>query len=515
MALIGGVIKKAIDFSGLISSEPDPCKAQKAVLTKLLKKAALTAFGMKYKFTEILESSDPVSAFQQSVPVYDYDAMYQEWWQYLLAGHQNVTWPGGQKYFALSSGTTSDKKYIPITDEMVDSIKSAGLQQVLSLKNFELPSDFFEKQILMLGSSTNLIQQTDHQEGEISGISAANIPGWFGPFYKPGTEIAAIENWDEKVQRIAEEAPKWDIGSISGIPSWVELMLKKIIEHNNLSTIHDIWPNLYVYTSGGVAFEPYRKSMEKLLGRPLFYIDTYLASEGYIATQKRPDTTSMALITDNGIFFEFVPFIEDHIDENGRVKQEAPVLTLEQAEVDTEYVLLISTVSGTWRYMIGDTVIITDKERSEIRISGRTKHYLNVVGEQLSVQKMNMGIQKLEQELNIEIKEFIAATIYEEEEYRMRWMIGTDREIDAEAAARVLDTELCNNNKNYNVARSKALKDVRVEVVPVEQFYHWSETFKKMGGQVKIPRVMKEQDFNEFRQFVLQPASTALKSDVK
>ncbi len=504
MALLGGVIKKAINFNGFISRETNPYKAQKTVLLQLLKKAKFTAIGLKYKFSDILESADPVKAFQQNVPVYDYDAIYDEWWHYLLQGHQNITWPGGQKYFALSSGTTSNKKSIPVTGDMLNAIKKSGIQQIMSLKNFDLPTDFFEKDILMLGSTTNLIEAIDHSEGEISGISAANIPAWFNKFYKPGPEIASISNWDEKVKRISEEAPGWDIGSISGIPSWVELMLKEIIAHNNLNTIHDIWPNLHVYTSGGVAFEPYRKSMEKLLARPLIYMDTYLASEGYLATQKRPDTNAMALIVNNGIFFEFVPFVEDNIDEEGRVKPGVPVLTLEQAAENTEYVLLISTVSGAWRYMIGDTVIITDKKRSEIQISGRTKHYLNVVGEQLSVQKMNRGIQKLEHHFDIEIKEFVAATVFENEEFKMKWVIGTDKEIDTTKAAEVIDTELCDNNKNYAVARTKALKGVDVEAVPVEQFYNWSEEYKKLGGQAKIPRVMKEDAFNEFRNYVLQ-----------
>ncbi|GEO10879.1 GH3 family domain-containing protein [Segetibacter aerophilus] len=504
MALLGGVIKKAIDFNGLISREVKPGKAQKAVLLQLLKKAKLTAFGMHYHFNEILESADPIRAFQEKVPVHDYDGMYDQWWHYLLKGHQNITWPGGQKYFALSSGTTSNKKYIPVTSDMVSAIKKSGMQQVLSLKNFDLPTDFFEKQILMLGSSTSLIQEIDHFEGEISGISAANIPGWFSKFYKPGAEIASIENWDEKVKRIAEEAPGWDIGSISGIPSWVELMLKEIISHNNLNTIHDIWPNLHVYTSGGVAFEPYRKSMEKLLARPLIYIDTYLASEGYLATQKRPNTNSMALIVDNGIFFEFVPFLEENIDDEGRVKQDAEVLTLQQAQENVEYVLLISTVSGTWRYMIGDTVIITDKKRSEIQISGRTKHYLNVVGEQLSVQKMNMAIEKIEDVFDTEIKEFVASTVFENDEYKMKFVIGTDKEINTAEASEIIDAELSENNKNYKVARTKALKGVEVEAVPVEHFYSWSEEFKKLGGQAKIPRVMKEQDFIEFREYVQQ-----------
>jgi hypothetical protein len=504
MAVLGGVIKKAIDFNAFISREPNANKAQKAVLLQLLKKAKLTAFGLKYKFSQILESPDPITAFQESVPVYDYDAMYEEWWNYLLKGHQNVTWPGGQKYFALSSGTTSNKKYIPVTRDMIDAIKKAGMQQVLSLKNFDLPTDFFEKQILMLGSSTSLIEQEDHFEGEISGISAANIPGWFSKFYKPGSEIASIENWDEKVKRIAEEAPGWDIGSISGIPSWVELMLKEIITYNNLNNIHEIWPNLHVYTSGGVAFEPYRKSLEKLLGRPLIYIDTYLASEGYLATQKRPDTNAMSLIVNNGVFFEFVPFLEENIDDDGRVKPGVKVLTLEQAAENTEYVLLISTVSGAWRYMIGDTVIITDKKRSEIQISGRTKHYLNVVGEQLSVQKMNMAIGKLENTFDIEVKEFTASTIFKDEQFIMKFIIGTDKEIDTVKAAEIIDTELADNNKNYAVARTKALKGVEVEAIPVEHFYSWSEEYKKLGGQAKIPRVMKEDDFKEFRDYVIE-----------
>lgn len=504
MALLGGVIKKAIDFNGIISREPNPYKAQKTVLLQLLKKARLTAFGLKYQFNEILNSEDLVKAFQERVPVYDYDTLYAEWWHYLLEGHQNVTWPGGQQYFALSSGTTSNKKYIPVTGDMINAIRKSGIQQVLSLKNFDLPNDFFEKDILMLGSTTSLIEEVDHFEGEISGISAANIPAWFSKFYKPGAEIAAIENWDEKVRRIAEEAPKWDVGSISGIPSWVELMLKEVIAHNKLNNIHEIWPNLHVYTSGGVAFEPYRNSFEKLLARPLIYIDTYLASEGYLATQKRPDTNSMALIVNNGVFFEFVPFEDENIDEDGRVKHGAPVLTLEQAEEGKEYVLLISTVSGAWRYMIGDTVIITDKKRSEIRISGRTKHYLNVVGEQLSIQKMNMAIEKLEHDFDIEVKEFTASTVFEQEEYKMKWIIGTDKEIDVRRAAEIIDAELCANNKNYAVARTKALKVVEVEAVPVEQFYSWSEEFKKLGGQAKIPRVMKEEEFKEFREWVMQ-----------
>ncbi len=502
MAVIGELIKKAIDVYGFITSEPDPAKAQRDVLQNLLTKARLTAFGKKHNFSKILISDNVVQAFQQAVPVHDYDKLHADWWHYLLEGHQNVTWPGGQSYFALSSGTTSTSKAIPVTDDMLDSIRQSGIQQVMSLKNFDLPADFFTKQIMMLGSSVSLIEKDDHQEGEISGISAANIPAWFRGYYKPGIEIASITDWDERVRRIAEEAPNWDIGSLSGIPSWVELMLKEVIAHNGLNTIHDIWPNLQVYTSGGVAFEPYRKSFDALLARPLTYIDTYLASEGYLATQKRPDTSSMALILDNGIFFEFVPFVDENMDEAGRVRPDATVLSLEQAEENVDYVLLISTVSGAWRYMIGDTVMITDKQRSEIKITGRTKHFLNVVGEQLSVHQMNQAMQQMQQRFDIDIKEFVVSAIRKNGEYINKWFIGADRLVDGPEMAAALDEELRETNKNYNVARSKSLKGVEAEVIPVEQFYRWSEEYKKLGGQTKIPRVMKEDDFLEFEQYV-------------
>jgi hypothetical protein len=502
MAVIGELIRKAIDVYGFVTSEPNPAKAQHEVLKDLLTKARLTAFGKKYHFSDILASDDLIRSFQQEVPTHDYDKMYGDWWHYLLEGHQNVTWPGGQHYFALSSGTTSDSKAIPVTDDMLDSIRKSGIQQVTSLKNFDLPADFFEKQIMMLGSSVSLIEKDDHQEGEISGISAANIPTWFRGYYKPGVEIASITNWDERVHMIAKEAPNWDIGSLSGIPSWIELMLKEVISYNRLSTIHDIWPNLQVYTSGGVAFEPYRKSLETLLARPLTYIDTYLTSEGYLATQKRPDTSSMALIIDNGIFFEFVPFIPENMDEEGRVKQSVRVLSLEEAEEDVEYVLLITTVSGTWRYMIGDTVTITDKQRSEIKITGRTKHFLNVVGEQLSVYQMNQAIQKMQSQFDLEIKEFVVAAVRKDGEYINKWFVGANKIVDGGEFAAALDTELRATNKNYNVARSKSVKGVEAEVIPVEQFYRWSEEFKKLGGQAKIPRVMKEEDLLEFDQYV-------------
>lgn len=503
MSVIGELIKKAIDVTGFIKGDAKPIEEQEIVLKYLLEKAQLTAFGKNYKFKELLQQPSVVLAFQQNVPVHDYDKMFNDWWHYLLKGHQNVTWPGGQHYFALSSGTTSNSKYIPVTDDMLDAIKKAGIQQVLSLKNFDLPGEFFEKQIMMLGSSTQLIQKDDHEEGEISGISASNIPVWFKGFYKPGEEIASIKDWDQKLQRIVEEAPKWDIGSLSGIPSWVQMMLKAIIKHHHLKNIHDIWPNLQVYTTGGVAFEPYLASFEKLLARPIIYIDTYLASEGFLAMQRRPDTSSMTLNTDNGVFFEFVPFVDENIDDNGCVKQNAEILSFANAQENENYVLLISTVSGAWRYMIGDTVMITNKQLAEIKITGRTKHYLNVVGSQLSVYQMNKAIEELAIAFQIDIKEFVVSAIHKGDDYIHKWLLGTNKGLNnLEEIAVKLDELLKNSNKNYAVARSKALKGVEVEIFSVDKFYKWSEEKKNLGGQAKIPRVLKEQEFLEFEDYL-------------
>ncbi|WP_283641596.1 GH3 family domain-containing protein, partial [Mesonia mobilis] len=333
MAIIGSLIKGAIDVAGNFVSHSKHIENQQKVLKNLLEKAKDTAFGKYYGFQQILEADDIAKAFQEKVPYFDYHQMQEQWWYKLHEGLEDITWPGNPSYYALSSGTTGKtSKRIPVTDEMIESIRNAGIKQVTALSNFDMPSDFFEKEIMMLGSSTNLQERDGHLEGEISGISASNIPFWFQGYYKPGKEIAQIDDWDERVKHIAENAKNWDIGALSGIPSWMELMLKEVIDYHNVKNIHEVWPNLQVYTSGGVAFEPYEKSFQALMGKPITVIDTYLASEGFLACQMRPETSSMELVTDNGVYFEFVPFEPDYINPDGSLKQDAPVKTLAEVE---------------------------------------------------------------------------------------------------------------------------------------------------------------------------------------
>jgi hypothetical protein len=504
MAIIGELIKRGIELSHTIKSDPDPVTAQKEVLTGLLQKARDTAFGRAHDFKGILAKIDLHEAFASHVPYYDYDRIYNEWWKDVYAGKENITWPGKPGYFALSSGTTSNTKYIPVTDDMLTSIRNAGVRQVLGLAEFDLPAPFFQKEVLMLGSSTNLKEVNGHLEGEISGISAYNLPFWFKGFYRPGPEISAIEDWDERVEQIASKAPEWDIGGISGIPSWIELMLKRVMEHNKAGNIHELWPNLQVYTSGGVAFDPYRKSFDEIFGRPVIIVDTYLASEGYLATQVRPGTDAMALMTNNGIFFEFVPLDPDNIREDGTLSEKARALTIDQVEEEKDYIVIISTVAGAWRYMIGDTIKFTDLEKAEIKITGRTKSFLNVVGSQLSEFQMIRAIEQLEAKHGLDIPEFTVSAVKNGGDYGHRWYLGCRemKPLDEKEMARQLDGILQENNKNYKVARTKALKRVEVNLVSASLFYDWAEATRKKGGQTKVPKVMREEQFSEWEEFL-------------
>jgi len=505
MAIIGNIIKGVIEARDALSKENSPVEEQRKTLQTLLYKAKDTQFGKQYNFASILKSDNIQKAFSEALPYHDYKKITDEWWSKTIKGEANVAWPGSPDFFALSSGTTGKKsKRIPVTKDMLDSITRAGRQQVFAMSNFDMPADFFEKEIMMLGSSTNLQERDGKKEGEISGISASNIPFWFKKYYKPGDQIAKIDDWDERVLSIAKNAKNWDIGALSGIPSWMELMLKKVIDYHKVDNIHEIWPNLRAFTSGGVAFDPYEKSFNALLGRPIQIIDTYLASEGFFACQNRPETTAMKLITDNGIYFEFVPFEPEYVNQDGSLTDDAPSITLDEVEEDVDYVLIISTVSGAWRYIIGDTIAFTDVERAEIKITGRTKFFLNTVGSQLSVNKLNNAVKHLEEELNIKVPEYTLCAKRFDDGFYHTWYLGADEHLDEEKTANILDSYLKEANKNYKVARSKALEGVKVNFVSQQMFADWNGANKKKGGQVKMERVMGEDRFKEWEAFVSQ-----------
>ena len=504
MTVAGNLVKKGISFvQQLDQRKPTPAQLQARALQGLLRRAEKTAFGRHYGFEKLSAAADPVAAFQEQVPMHDYNRMFGEWWNRTLAGEADVSWRGQVKYFALSSGTSeASSKYIPITGDMQKSMRQAALRMFSCLPKYNLPPSFYTKEWLMIGGSASLQDFGHYQAGDLSGINASQPPVWIRRYYRPGTRIAKISDWDERTEAIAKMAPHWDVGVLTGLPSWVQLTLERVIEYHGLNHIHEIWPNLRIFVSGGIAFGPYRKSFEALLGHPLTYQDSYLASEGFVAFQARPGTSAMRLQLNNGIFFEFVPFNEDNFDEEGQLRPTATALTLDDVEEGQDYALLMSTCAGAWRYLIGDTIRFADKARSEILITGRTRHFLSICGEHLSVDNMNEAIRRTEDILNVNINEFTVSGVKADAHFAHRWYIGCTPLIDTDTLSGVLDEQLMAVNDDYAAERSAMLRPPQVNAVDPRLFHEWQRHTGKMNGQSKFPRVMKGEQLAEWEAFV-------------
>lgn len=510
MPLLGSIIKSGIALRSKIAIErSNPEQHQKKVLRKLLSKAKDTMFGNAYKFSEILGADNFVDSYKSSVPIHDYNSIFSKWWNKTLHNAEDVCWPGVVKYFALSSGTSeSSSKHIPVTKDMIKSIQKVSMKQILSLAKYDLPESLFEKGILMLGGSTHLHQRGSYFEGDLSGITVSNIPFWFQHFYKPGRKISKEMDWNAKLEEITEKAPEWDIGIIVGVPAWVQLLIEKVIVRYNLKNIHEIWPNLSIYVHGGVSFEPYRKGFEQLLGKPLNYIETYLASEGFIAFQDEPGERSMRLNLNNGIFFEFIPFNPQNFNSDGEVIGNPKTILVHEIEEGQDYAILLSTCAGAWRYLIGDVVRFTNKSKCDIVIVGRTKHFLSLCGEHLSVDNMNKAIEMVADELNIRINEFTVSGIPFGTMFAHKWYVGTDDSCDPYRVRQLIDDKLKILNDDYRVERGSALQEIFVEIVSPQVFLQWMEANNKVGAQNKFPRVMKNHQFSEWEEFVKKTQMT-------
>jgi len=485
--------------------QSNPQRQQLRVLKKLLRKAQFTEFGQQYRFDDILLSRYPDKKFQELVPVHDYNKIYNEWWKKTLGGVPDVAWPGKIKYYALSSGTSeSASKYIPVTREMLRSNTVNYVKQLISLFNYEhLPRNAITKGFLMLGGATDLQKgKAGWFAGDLSGILAKNRPFWFQTFYKPGGRIAAIKDWNQKLNEIVEHAREWDIGYIVGVPAWCQMCMEMVIDHYQVKDIHEIWPNLGFFVHGGVAFEPYKKGFERLLGKPIVYIENYLSSEGFIGYKNREHAKGMKLVLDNNIFFEFVPFDEKNFDNDGNIIPKPEALMVHEVEEEKEYALLISTNAGAWRYLIGDTVKFTDKEKCELVITGRTKHFLSLVGEHLSVDNMNKAIETISNELNISIPEYTVVGFPHKTFFAHKWYVACNDEVDTEFLAKKIDLKLRELNDDYATERDSALKEVLLEKLPEEKFMKFMELKGKLGSQHKFPRVMRGKMLEDWDSFL-------------
>jgi hypothetical protein len=484
----------------------NPRSQQLKVLKKLLKKARFTEFGQRYRFDDVLMSNHPGKKFQQNVPTFDYNKIYDAWWHKAKEGIPDVCWPGVIKYFALSSGTSdATSKFIPITKDLIRANTVTSFNQLLSLTRYEnVPRSSVGKGWLILGGSTQLQKGPTYFAGDLSGIQQKNIPFWFQGLglYKPGKKIAKVKDWATKLEEVVNNAPNWDIGFIVGVPAWLQLCMEKIIEKYKLNNIHEMWPNLAFYVHGGVAMEPYKRGFEKLMGKPITYIETYLASEGFLAYQNRQDAAGMHLALNNNMFFEFVPFDHNNFDAEGNMVDEPEAFMIHEIEEDKDYAILISTNAGAWRYAIGDTVRLVDKERSEIIITGRTKHFLSLVGEHLSVDNMNKAIEMVSEDLKISIPEFTVAGVPYGTFFAHQWYVATDDKADAADLKNRIDTKLKELNDDYEVERKHALKEIMVTVLPESTFMEFMRVKGKIGGQHKFPRVLKGKMLEDWQIFL-------------
>lgn len=510
MPIIGTILKKGIKLRETLEQDyTSSYELQKKELSKLLISARNTQFGRAHKFFDVLEEfrsfggHDFFDAFKNEVPVCDYEKMNADWWHKSREGEADVCWPGKTKYFALSSGTSgAASKYIPVTKDMIRQIRKTGTRHIYTLSKYDLPDKFFQSGMLMLGGSTALNFSGNYYYGDLSGITTGQLPIWVQGFSRPTPKIKKQKDWATKLEEIVASAPKWNIGMIVGVPAWMTILLEKIIERYGVSDIHEIWPNLEAFVHGGVSFEPYRKGFDKLLGRPVHYIETYLASEGFLAFQAEPNTRSMKLVLNNGIFYEFVPFNESNFDEDGVMVENPETLMIDEVEEGQDYALLISTCAGAWRYQIGDTIKFVNKRQSEIIITGRTKHFLSLCGEHLSVDNMNNAIELASDELNICVKEFTVAGVPDGNLFSHHWFVGSDDVVDAAVLKERIDHHLKELNDDYAVERQHALKNVLVDVIPSEMFYDWMRSQGKEGGQSKFPRVLKKEKLTSWLNFV-------------
>ena len=478
-------------------------KTQEKVLKDILRVSKHTEFGSDYKFSTLLASSDLISGYIQNVPIFRYEFMYKKYWHKTLSGIPDVSWPGKIQNFALTSGTTtSSSKRIPVSDQTIKSIRKSCLHQLNSLSELKLPASFYEKDVLCVGGSTELVKVNSQFEGDLSGILTGKVPGWLNPFTKPNKKVRAISNWDEKLEKIVDNAPKWDVGIICGVPSWVNILINKILDRYQLQSIFEIWPNIRFYIHGGVQFDPYFCTFNKLFKEHVIYLDTYLTSEGFFGYQTST-SSQMKLEIDNGNYFEFIPFDSTHFDEEGNLKEYNHALSISEIKENTDYALLITTNSGAFRYLLGDTIKFTDLSCLSFKITGRTKHFLSLCGEHLSVDNMTEAISEIAYKQNISIEEFaVVGGKTESGNFYHKWYLASGYPINSVNFKFELDEKLKELNQDYRIERNFALTDIEVEILPPRIFYDFLKLMDKYGSQHKFPRVLKGQLAKDWENYI-------------
>lgn len=463
-----------------------PVEVQQETLTRIVKMAQDTQFGDEHGFKSINSYSD----FKNQIPVRDYDG-FKSYIEIALSGQDNVLFPGEVRWFAKSSGTTSAKsKFIPITRENMEECHFRGGKDAVVMYFSNYPdSPLFKGKSLVIGGSHQISNyNSDSYFGDLSAVLLQNMPFWTHILRTPDLSIALMDEWEEKIERMADATIKENVSNIAGVPSWTMVLLNRILEKTGAENILEVWPKLELFMHGGVSFEPYRQQFRKLLpSDSMRYLETYNASEGFFGIQDDPGKDDMLLMLDYGVFYEFIP-MEDWDSDNPRV------LPIEDVELGENYAIVISTSAGLWRYKIGDTVKFTSKNPYKIKITGRTKHFINAFGEEVIIDNADKALQKASQITGADVAEYTAAPVFmkDGESGRHQWLIEFINEPEKlEYFVEILDNTLKANNSDYEAKRYKDIALLRPEVIVVKKgtFYKWLKANNKLGGQHKIPRL--------------------------
>lgn len=495
MALINSVIawlmKKRIHQIELFIKYPH--EVQTELLRRLLFTAKNTEWGRRYDFKSI----GSAEAFASRIPVMDYE-QHKSDIERLRQGEQNILWPTEIKLFAKSSGTTSDKsKFIPVSQEALEECHFKGGKDLLSLYCHMHPeTKLFSGKAIAMGGSSQILEVNNeiYYQGDLSAILIQNLPAWVEFLRTPNLSIALMDDWESKIEMMARETMQHDVTNISGVPSWTLLLFKKVLEVSGAQNILEVWPNFELFIHGGVSFIPYREQFRMILpGEGVNYLETYNASEGFFGIQDRDKADDMLLMLDYGIYYEFIPV--DQICPDNSV-----VLSLDQVSTGVNYALVITTNAGLWRYKIGDTVTFTSIDPYRIKISGRTRHFINAFGEEVIIDNAEKALAIACNRSHAVVTEYTAAPVWltDGRKGAHEWIIEFEESpADLSFFISALDTALKSLNSDYEAKRyhDLMLTEPLVRMVPSGTFYKWLKQKGKLGGQHKVPRLSNDRKY--------------------
>lgn len=468
-----------------------PHEVQDIVFHRLIETAATTEWGKKYGYRDIKNYED----YKRQVPISSYEDIFP-FVERNMKGEQNLLWPTEIKWFAKSSGTTNARsKFIPVSKAALEECHFKGGKDLLSLyvSNYPETKIFTAKNLSIGGSYQVSHLNRDMYYGDVSAVLMKNLPFWAEFMRAPGLEIALMDKWETKIERMAQSVINENIGLISGVPTWTIVLLERVLEITGKKHIKEVWPNLETFVHGAVAFGPYQDTFDQLVGRKMNYMDVYNASEGFFGLQDQKDLEELLLMLDYGVFYEFIP-----MDEWG--KDHPNTLRLDEVELNKNYALVISTNGGLWRYLIGDTVKFTSKYPYRIKITGRTKHFINAFGEEVIIENADAGIIAACKATNAAVVNFTAAPVYLEAGKKggHEWVIEFERDPDSlDRFVEVLDATIRALNSDYDAKREKDIALLRpiVHHAPQGTFYDWMKKRGKLGGQNKVPRLANNREY--------------------